>query len=377
VTREYDPRDVLKQYHRSLAAAPIDGYDAVGFWREPYWSQWLTDAVPIVVDANVLRDCVGRSAKRREPTALVTIANTRAARIYCAPHVFTEFSKHRGKWAAEYGVSSPAYQEAFDVYYRPLVRRVQTDCLHEMLSPAERARLDQLRIEDADDVPTATLAIALGALPITKDHAPWKAVHGAPTDAATLHRWVDRLMKVGDRAETEKLLSFSLVGVTLPGAAAMHWAVKLFRSSPVALGISATAIVGAAFCMPRSVYETVWRNLKTGFGRLEEAFMTPHFQANEQLQCALPPFPAWGDLVTSTSRDAALGRACLYRLARSRHTPATISSIVDDLPTLAIGQEAPRVGRVLRRYPCFSELQSQWWQVGSPEHYLWQQKMRS
>ncbi len=327
------------------------------------------DAVPIVVDANILHDCIGRSAKRREPTALVTIANTRAARIYCAPHVLAEFVKYRDKWAAEYGVSTAAYQEAFNTYYRPLVRRVPTDGLEEMLLPDERARLDVLRIEDADDVPTATLTIALGALPMTRDHAPWKAVHGAPTDAATLHLWVDRLMNVGNRAETENLQSFTLVGVTAPGAVAIHWAGKLYRFSPVAFGIAAAAIVGAAFCVPRPAYQKAWDALKTGFGRLDEAIMTPHVQANEELQHELPPFPGWDDLVAATSRDAALGRACLYRLARSRRTPATVSSIVDDLPTLDIGQEAPRVGRVLRRYPCFSELRPQWWQVGRPESF--------
>lgn len=367
MTPEYDPRAALKHHHRNNAAAPINGHDDVGFWRESYWAQWYSDAVPIVVDANILHDCIGRSAKRGEPTALVTIANTRAARIYCAAHVIDEFVKHREVWAAHYRVSAAAYQAAFVSFYRPLVRTVPTDGLEEMLLPDERARLDVLRVEDFDDVPTATLAIALGAVPITKDHAPWKAVHGAPTDAVHLDLWLWRLMSIGDRAETEKLLSFTLAGVAAPGVAAIHWGTKLYRYSPLAFGISAAFIAGAAFCVPRPVYRKGWDAIKTGSGNLNEAIVTPHMQANGELQRQLPPFPSWDDLVATTSRDAALARACLYRLARSRRTPANVGQVVDDLPTLGISQEAPRVGKVLRRYPCFAERTPQWWQVGRPQ----------
>jgi predicted nucleic acid-binding protein len=366
VTPEYDPREALKYHHRNNAAAPINGHDDVGFWRESYWAQWSSDAVPIVVDANILHDCIGRSSKKGEPTALVTIANTRAARIYCATHVIDEFIKYQEVWAGHYRVSPAAYQDAFVSFYRPLVRTVPTDGLEEMLSRDELARLDILRVEDADDVPTATLAIALGALPITKDHAPWKAVHGARTDAAHLDLWLSRLMSIGDRAETEKLLSFTLAGVAAPGVAALHWGAKLYRHSPLAFGITATLIVGAAFCVPPPMYRSGWDAIKIGIGNFNDAIMTPNVQANDELQRELPPFPAWEDLVAETSRDAALARACLYRLARSRRTPATVGRIVEDLPTLGIGQEAPRVGKVLRRYPCFAELAPKWWQVGRP-----------
>jgi hypothetical protein len=242
---------------------------------------------------NILHDCIGRSAKRAEPTALVTVANTRGARIYCAAHVIDEFVKYREVWAAHYRVSAAAYQDAFVSFYRPLVRTVPTDGLEEMLLPDERARLDVLRVEDSDDVPTATLAIALGAVPITKDHAPWKAVHGAPTDALHLDLWLSRLMSIGDRAETEKLLSFTLAGVAAPGVAAIHWGTKLYRYSPLAFGIAAAFIAGAAFCIPRPVYRKGWDAIKTGSGNINEAIMTPHVQANGELQRELPPFPTW------------------------------------------------------------------------------------
>lgn len=222
VTPNYDPRGLLKQRHRDNAGRAIDGYDDVGVWREPYWTRWLTDAVPIAVDANVLHDCVGRSAKLHKPTALVTIANTRAARLYCAAHVIAELYEHIDEWARDYGVSPKTYEDAFVSMYRPLIRMIPTDGLKHLLLPDERARLDVLANVDRDDVPTATLAIALGALLITKDHALWEAVYGVPFDRSHLDLWLQRLMSVGNRGETEQLLAFTCAGITAPGVLTMY-----------------------------------------------------------------------------------------------------------------------------------------------------------
>jgi hypothetical protein len=101
----------------------------------------------------------------------------------------------------------------------------------------------------------------------------------------------------------------------------------------------------------------------------------PNTYANGAIQRDLPPFPSWDELVDATSKDAALARASLYRLARSRQTPASSREIADDLPEIAgLGQTAARVGRVVRRYPSFCETQASEfmaWQVGeSSQHSL-------
>jgi hypothetical protein len=129
--------------------------------------------------------------------------------------------------------------------------------------------------------------------------------------------------------------------------------------------------VGALF-VPRSLYTECWKNIKIGFGRLDEALLTPHAQFDEELQRELPPFPPWEELVAATSRDTSLARACLYRLARSRRTPATVRELVADLPTLGIGQDPQRVGKVLRKFPAFFEPHRPgpfWCQVGQPDRF--------
>jgi hypothetical protein len=145
----------IKQRHIENAAHAINGYDATGIWRETFPASWLQDAVPIVIDTNILRDCVGQSALRGKPTVPVTIANTRVGRLYCASHVIDEFYKYRHDWAADYGVPAHLYEDAFLKLYEPLLRVVPTAGLADMLLPTERERLEILARRDADDVPSA------------------------------------------------------------------------------------------------------------------------------------------------------------------------------------------------------------------------------
>jgi hypothetical protein len=79
-----DPDDFLKNWHQHNADQPINGHDDHGAWGESVFAQWLTDAFPLVIDANVLRNCIGPTAKHAKRTALTSIANGRGARLLCA-----------------------------------------------------------------------------------------------------------------------------------------------------------------------------------------------------------------------------------------------------------------------------------------------------
>jgi len=159
----FDPANFLKRWHQHNSDQPIDGYNDAGAWRESYWARFSPETFPIVIDANVLRNCVGPTAKRAQRTVLTSLANRRAARVFCAPHVIEELVEHLDEWAANYGVSSEDYRNAFERAYQPLLRVVPTDDIEEMLTPDELAGIQSLRSQDADDVPTATLALAMGA----------------------------------------------------------------------------------------------------------------------------------------------------------------------------------------------------------------------
>jgi hypothetical protein len=112
-----DPGDFLKDWHQHHVDEPIDGHDEHGAWRESIFSRWLKEAVPLVIDANVLRNCVGPTAKYAKRTALTSIANSRGARVYCATHVISEFEEHLAEWAEGYGVRPDVYRAAFDEAY--------------------------------------------------------------------------------------------------------------------------------------------------------------------------------------------------------------------------------------------------------------------
>ncbi len=365
-----DLGNLLKRWHQHNADEPINGCDKAGAWLESYWAQFAPIAFPLVIDANVLRNCVGPTAKRAQRTVLSTLANRRNTRIFCAPHVVKEFYKHLDEWAAEYEVASDVYRAAFEETYLPLLRIVPTDDINEMLMPNERARIAVLQKQDADDIPTAMLALAMGAMPVTMDPRPWEAVYGVKADKTELQEWLTLLMRVGDLTETESLMTGThmTLGSVLVGGA--YGAVALYRLSPIAFAAVAAGIAAALQCIPKPASAKVWDAMRSGFETYNETLAQPHHDATEHLRPQLPPFPNWGILVDATSRDAALGRACLFRLSRTRRLLPRASGLANQLPELAIGQDRMRVGTVLRRYPAFFEPYAMRWQVGLPANFL-------
>lgn len=367
----FEPAGFLKRWHRHNSDQPINGYDDAGAWRESYWARFSPDTFPIVIDANVLRNCIGPTAKRAQQTVLTSLANRRAARVFCAPHVIEELIEHLDEWAVSYGVSPDDYRAAFERAYLPLLRVVPTDGIEEMLTPDELAGIDSLRSQDADDVPTATVALAMGAMPVTMDPRPWEAIYGAKANTAELQQWLTLLLRVGDLTESEVLMMGARItlGSVLVGGA--YSAAALYRFSPVLLIAASVGLAAITQCIPKPTLAKVWSSLKVGFETYNEALAQPNSDAAEQVHARLPPFPQWEALVDETSRDAALGRACLFQLSRSRQTLARASDLAIELPHLTIGQEAMRLGTALRRYPAFFEPYEMRWQVGRPASYGW------
>ena len=65
-------RDFLRDAHRQNAAGAIVGTDETGAFVEPTITVLLADALPVVVDANVLRNDIAYAARNGRRTALIT-----------------------------------------------------------------------------------------------------------------------------------------------------------------------------------------------------------------------------------------------------------------------------------------------------------------
>jgi predicted nucleic acid-binding protein len=366
-----DPGDRTQQFlssvHRDNATAPIVASDAMGAFFGSSLDVLLGEALPLVVDANVLRNDIGYVCRTGRRTTLLTATNARIFRLYCAQHVYDEVEEHAAEWAADMELDPDAYLSAWRKNYVPLARRVDTDGMESLLSPAERQRVDRLRLLlDVDDVPSAVLALATGAFFLSEDGAPHETVYGRTLSAAERSAWLPILQAGGDSAELTRLVAFTGAVPAFAVMGGAYVARRLWALSPLLL-LSVLAFAAVlATRVPRDRYRAGGQAILTTLSVLSTHVYQPQYEALERFRSALPPFPSWDDLVAALPRDAALARACLYRLARSRRSPIHARDLADELPTLGIGQAPQRVGKVLHRYECFDEPYRGIWQLGSP-----------
>jgi len=360
-------REFLSNIHRENAAAPIVGSDAMGAFFGQSLDVLLGEALPLVVDANVLRNDIGYVCRTGRRTTLLTGTNTHIFRLFCAQHVYDEVEVHTVEWAAEMGLDPDSYVSVWRENYVPLVHRVWTDAMESVLSPTERLRVDRLRsLLDIDDVPSAVLALATGAFFVSEDGDPHETVYGRKLRAAERRAWLSILHAGGDSAELTRLTGFTAAIPTFAFMGGAYVVQRLWAFSPPALFGAAALTAALAVRVPRERYRAIGKAMLTALSTLSTHVYEPQYEALARFRSALPPFPLWGDLARDLSRDAALARACMYRLARSRQSPMAARVLADELPALGISQTPQRVGKVLHRYECFFEPYRGIWQLGSP-----------
>lgn len=368
MTPRYDGDDterLLRSVHASSDSSPIEGCDADGVFGEPPFSAWLQgDAYPLVVDTNVYFQDLRRRLRTRKRTALVNAANSRAIRLYSTPQVVAEVYEHAIDSAREIGLSRDDLLTVWEESYLPLVRCVDAAGLEAMLLPDERARIDALRARDPDDVPSATLAAATGAVFLTNDRAAHAAAHGRNASTQELDQWLALVRDGGDVSELERLLRTAVAAPSVATIAFVQGATWLYRRSRPAFFAAATLCAAAAICVPADQRRAVLHGAGAAWTQIWDVVGLPHAERAGRLEAALPPFPAWGALTQSTGKDAALARACLYRLVRTRRTPARAGGLASQVPEIGAGRNASRVGKILRRYRCFAQPRPGRWQVG-------------
>jgi hypothetical protein len=145
----------------------------------------------------------------------MTGANTGTFRLFCADHVVEEVREHSERWAFEMGIPYNAYVECWNQSLLPHLRLVDTSGLRELLSPGEVERVDALR--DRDDMPSAMLALALGAFYLTEDGPARLAVYGVDLEPEERRKWLEPLRCGGDAGELWKLILTATAVPTLAG----------------------------------------------------------------------------------------------------------------------------------------------------------------
>jgi predicted nucleic acid-binding protein len=366
VTMDDSPREhskgFLAEAHARHAKESVRYADEYGAFAESVLEGLFGDAFPIVPDANILRGNIGRAYRDQHRTVLLTGAHSRSFRLYCARHVLDEVQEHSPRWASELGIPHQAYLDCWRDQFLPYVRLVNTSGLRGLLSPEEGARIDALK--DRDDVPSATLALALGAFYLTEDAEARFAVYGVDADAPERRNWLAPLQCGGDAGELQKLerVAFALPAAAIAGGFSFGgW---LYKKSPWILAGAMALGLFAAARVKRETYRALGRGLGEAASRFGEAVLWPYYENSERFRAMAPRIPSWETLLEANDRESVLARSCLCTLARRRKCPMTAGEIATALPRLGIGQNAQRIGRILRTHECFFEPYQRHWQVG-------------
>lgn len=364
-------RGVVAEAHLRNARRPITGPDRDGAFppsESGVFGMVISELARVVADANELRGEVIRTC-RSGRTILLTAANTGALRLYLASHVVEEVTEHGGRWALEAGVDPADFMDCWRHEYLPLARVIRDrDLSIDLLGEAERARVEELISADSDDVPSAVLALCLGAFFLSHDRAALEAVYGEGVVLEDHRSWLEVLRSPGEAAELGKVVWLSAI---TPGALI---SVALESGRWVAEKVPPWVLVALAFGGAWLAHERTsarnWRRLRDGVGTGLLAISDLYIgcvQAQRTFVQASAPRPDWSDLVDSLPSEALITRACMTALAAAPSGRRSGPSLVDsELALLGIAATPEMVDRYLRDGGCFRLLDGGLWQLGHP-----------
>ena len=331
---------------------------------------------PVVVDSNALRGDLLHAIKTGRRTALLDAADGYGIRPFCPEHVALEVKEHFSEWLAKNGDEAEA-RRIFDQQYRPLLRvvAVPSGPLH----PEEAGRIDRLRKKDADDVPTAILALMLDAPVLTRDHALLQAVHGDDVDLEAQKRWVDLAQAGRVLSDTDRAAWGTAAVVQLAGYGAysgVRALLRLLASLPlpaqaIILGTAAVALYLGRSRLAETAKSSgeALRAIAEQLGPVIGQLLSERELALAMLLAARPPSgrDAYYEMpgIPEASSAEALTRLCLYALSRSEARSA--ASLARDLPRhLGVPVGEAKVRLVLRATSCFHRIPPGRYQVGRP-----------
>jgi hypothetical protein len=365
-------RGLVQEAHRKNAKLAIVGPDDRGGFPERSDARaWglIDGGVPrLVADANELRGEVIRTC-RSGRTVLVTAANVGALRLYLASHVAAEMAEHGERWASEAELCPEEFMACWRRDYLPLARVVaDQDLSIDLLDASERGRVERLVEADSDDVPSAILALCLGAFFLSHDRAALEAVYGEGIDIEAHREWLGILRSSGDAGELGKLVLVSAITPTALVAGAVESGRWISRHvSPWAF--LALIIGGAWFAYERVPSET-WRQLRSGLGTGILAFGDLYFrylEAHRTFALASAPAPDWSELADCLPTEALAIRASMLDLVTGPSGTRSSKKLSDDaLARFGVEVVPTMLERYLADAGCFRALGSGLWQLGHP-----------
>jgi len=366
-----------KAHHRFLrgvdahnASSEIRGPDAFGAFPGSMLDALLPEVPVIVPDTNILRLDLDFACGARKRGILVAAVNTGTLRLFCAQHVVNEVEQKLAEWAEYQSRPVNEYVDRWKGEYVPLLRMIQPDALSlDMLTPAERKRVTGLGT--SKDVPSVTLALALGAFYLTKDRAAWHAVYGPEADYALRQSevWFHSTGHGSDAGELGKLLHLATaIPVFLAGGAAQLIG-GLAKKAPWLLVAAAAAAAALAVQVPRGQYARIGKGVWDILAIASEELFVPYMLALENFRKCAPVTPTWEDIWRETNdRPALRTRARLSTLARMPGGPVSAQTLSARIPCLGgVGKSAQLIRETLGGASCFyAPYGDGTWQVGRP-----------
>jgi predicted nucleic acid-binding protein len=365
---ELDIQQLVGTLHRRTHVAPIAYADSAGAFPA---TVLLPRVFPLVLDANMIRGELIRMGGSGR-TVLVNAANSGVFRLFVAEHVVDEVWEHYATWARRRKVAAADVRAAWESGLLPLLRCVTVPDAWATVD--ESARLARLARPapggDPDDVPTATLALLLGAPLLSRDGKPLEAVYGPGFDKETHIEWLNALRAGGDLGPLGQYLQLSTNLIVLLGkgvigglrAAAGRW------SWSAAL----LAIAGCGAVVSLLAPADLRKRIGSGIGTVLEVSLTfmagvtaAHQRAEEQFRTLAAPSPSDERILADLAPQASIGRLCLRELARAPESHLSAAELHDRLTaTYTIPGGAQTVQRTLDHWACFEHVGDGEYQVG-------------
>jgi predicted nucleic acid-binding protein len=358
---------VLRRFYASAEIAPIEPANERGAFPSTDWPLSGFAVPPLVVDANVLRNDVLYACRKKKRTSLVTATNAGFIRMFCASHVGDEVEEHGHEWATAGHVDPEEFQARWHTEYEPLLRCVEVSTA--LLTPSEDQRIAKLQIIDPDDVPSATLALLLGAFYLSEDGAALEAVYGPSVDKGQHHAWLLAIRAGSDSAQLTGTFQTTVLLPMLFAQGLYKAGRRIYSVSPLLLGILVAGLGSGAYVLWRSDSERAGR-FRSGardfiqiLAEASNEFMTYLHECEANFSTMLATVPTWQEMNETHTGDQVLARHCIHALARHAAGQTSAAEMHAQLPFRITGQEAA-VRRVLRAYEGFEQVGRGRWQIG-------------
>lgn len=280
---------------------------------------------PWVIDANELYGAVLHTARTGKTNLLARAASAGQITWYVAEHAAGEVDEHLDEWANDAGVDPLAAWRCWDEIYRPMLRLIPGDLTELAFTADEQQRLAELALRDSDDLPTARLAMAIGARLVTRDGALLEATYGpGRTTSEHAHELIPTASALNSSGRLCEIEAFA---VLLPALL-----VAIVRRLPVLGAVGAGA---AAFALRsrdrRQQLHTGVQRLCAGLGAALEVWMTVHQTISQQLARYEPVI---GDLTTTADEldTDARPRIVMWMLARRDRADASATDLASTWP---------------------------------------------